>query len=473
MTIEFTKKPIDWDNAGVTPPQDLIEKGFQPGYKPPAEYFNALLHTTSEAIKELQEKTVELSNTVEEGAGGASEHTDSVTPHITDATCTYASNVYTLTPSKAVENASYFCLRFKAPNNYVTSASFKIGTKTYTAVNAAFKQNDIVILNFDVSQSKCFFVSGGVGKNVKGQEFTYYDTSLNQVTATALQGAEIFNDYDHNKAIGKYSTAMGEQTTALGSCAIAMGENTTAGGKYSTSIGYLTDAMGICSVAMGHATKAEDYNTVIGALNKEPRGADLHNKTGDLFVIGNSGDPTIKSNAFRVTCAGDVMGTKSYSASGADYAEMFEWTDGNPDSEDRRGLFVTLDGEKIRPANSDDNYILGVVSTTPSIVADAQTDDWGKKWKTDIFGERLLDENGAWILNEDFREEDNESYVSRLDRKEWAAVGLVGKLIVVDDSTCEVNGYCVPANGGIATKSETGYRVLSRLDENHIKVLIK
>ena len=264
---------------------------------------------------------------VDEGAGGASEHTDSVTPHITDAACTYASNVYTLTPNKAAGDTNYFCLRFKAPNNYVTSASFKIGTKTYTAVNAAFKQNDIVILNFDVSQSKCFFVSGGVGKNVKGQEFTYYDTSLNQVTATALQGAEIFNDYDHNKAIGKYSTAMGEQTAALGSCATAMGENTTAGGKYSTSIGYLTDAMGICSVAMGHATKAKDYNTVIGALNKEPREADLHNKTGDLFVIGNSGDPTIKSNAFRVTCAGDVMGTKSYSASGADYAEMFEWTD--------------------------------------------------------------------------------------------------------------------------------------------------
>lgn len=82
-------------------------------------------------------------------------------------------------------------------------------------------------------------------------------------------------------------------------------------------------------------------------------------------------------------------------------------------------------------------------------------------------------ENGAWILNEDFREEDNESYVSRLDRKEWAAVGLVGKLIVVDDSTCEVNGYCVPANGGIATKSKAGYRVLSRLDENHIKILVK
>ncbi len=232
----------------------------------------------------------------------------------------------------------------------------------------------------------------------------------------------------------------------------------------------------------GFGNISKDLNFICGKFSKTPTAADITGTIGDLFVVGNgtgtdnagnSMTATTRSNAFRITAAGDIKGTKSYTASGADYAEMFEWFDGNPYNEDRRGLFVTLDGEKIRLASADDDYILGVVSATPSVVADAQTDDWGKKWKTDIFGERLLDENGAWILNEDFREEDNESYISRLDRKEWAAVGLVGKLIVVDDSTCEVNGYCVPANGGIATKSETGYRVLSRLDENHIKVLIK
>lgn len=482
MSIEYQNKPIDWDNAGVTPPQDLIEKGFQPGYKPPAEYFNALLHTTSEAIKELQEKTVELSNTVDEGAGGASEHTDSVTQHITDATCTYASSVYTLTPSKAVGNASYFCLRFKAPNNYVTNASFKIGAKTYTAVNAAFKQNDIVILNFDVSQSKCFFVSGGktygvatttsdglmsaedknklnglsnnsAGQKVEGQTFYIDNTPV-----TAGTGAEIFNKYDgETVATGRYSVAMGQGSKAKGYSSVAMVSGIAAG-DYSVSI--------------GQGTIANDLNTAIGVFNKTPNAGGVTYKTGDAFIIGN-GTMKTQSNAFRVTMAGDVMGAKEYSASGADYAEMFEWADGNPDNEDRRGLFVTLDGEKIRPVRANDDYILGVVSATPSVVADAQTDDWGKKWKTDIFGERLLDESGAWILNENFREEENESYVSRLDRKEWAAVGLVGKLIIVDDGTCEVNGYCSPANGGTATKSETGYRVLSRIDESHIKVLVK
>ncbi len=79
MSIEYQNKPIGWDNAGVTPPQDLIEKGFQPGYKPPAEYFNALLHTTSEAIKEIQEKTVELSVTIE---SSADTNSDTVTSKV-------------------------------------------------------------------------------------------------------------------------------------------------------------------------------------------------------------------------------------------------------------------------------------------------------------------------------------------------------------------------------------------------------
>ena len=319
----------------------------------------------------------------------------------------------------------------------------------------------------------------GVGENVEGQTFITVDGNQ-----TALQGAEIFNLYGNsgNIAIGLRSHAENSNTSAIGNDSHAGGSHSTAKGNISFSHGNQTKSNGNCSVSFGHSSKAEgfcscaignqtianrDYTFVTGQMNK-----DFVEK--DYLIVGNGNENYngFRSNCFRISSYG-VYAVGEYAASGADYAEMFEWTDGNPDNKDRRGLFVTLDGEKIRPANSDDDYILGVVSATPSVVADAQTDDWGKKWKTDVFGERLLDENGAWILNENFREKENESYVSRLDRKEWAAVGLVGKLILVDDGTCEVNGYCVPANGGKATKSETGYRVLSRVDENHIKVLIK
>ena len=49
----------------------------------------------------------------------------------------------------------------------------------------------------------------------------------------------------------------------------------------------------------------------------------------------------------------------------------------------------------------------------------------------------------------------------------------MGKLVVVDDGTCEVNGFCAANDNGIGTNAETGYRVMERLDKNHIRVFVK
>ncbi len=53
----------------------------------------------------------------------------------------------------------------------------------------------------------------------------------------------------------------------------------------------------------------------------------------------------------------------------------------------------------------------------------------------------------------------------------------MGKLVVIDDGTCEVNGFCKVGNNGIATKAETygfgTYKVMNRIDENTIKILLK
>lgn len=194
--------------------------------------------------------------------------------------------------------------------------------------------------------------------------------------------------------------------------------------------------------------------------------------TGDLLVIGNGTVDGIRSNAFKVTADGSVIGKKAYQTDGADFAEMFEWVDGNPNNEDRRGLFVTLDGEQIRPATADDSYILGVVSAAPTIVGDAYSDDWKGKYVTDCYGEKII-ENDEYKLSEDFDESKDETYTSRLDRPEWSAVGLVGKLVVRDDGTCKVNGYCLPSTDGVATESPTGYRVIARIDATHVKIILK
>lgn len=304
-----------------------------------------------------------------------------------------------------------------------------------------------------------------IGEITTGKTFT-----INGTSTTAAEGATILNNLNTNIATGKYSMAMGNSTVARGFGSVTMGYSTNANGSYSVATGYETTA-GYCAFAMGINTIAKDFGLSIGKYCKTPTAANNTAVDGDLFVVGN-GLTVSNSNAFRVTSEGNVYGTKAYTASGADICHAIEWLDGNPNNEDRRGLFVTLDGDKIRLANTQDTYILGVISANPSLICNAATDDWSKKWETDIFGERVLDKNKAWILNKDFREEDNENYVSRLDRKEWATVGHCGILIAVDDGTCEVNSYCMPNDNGVATAAETGYRVMKRLDETHIEIFV-
>lgn len=253
---------------------------------------------------------------------------------------------------------------------------------------------------------------------------------------------------------------------------LSVGTDVTASGDNSVAVGEKTTASGKTSFAGGYNNTANAYNSVIGKNAKSPTATSPTVNTGDLFVIGSGIEGGAKSNAFRVTAASEVMGTTAYAATGADYAECFEWLDGNSENEDRRGLFVTLDGEKIRLATADDDYILGIISATPSVIGDACTDDWHGKYVTDVFGARVM-ENGAFKLSDDFDIDQDENYISRLERPEWATVGLIGKLIVIDDGSCEVNSYCYPSENGIATKADKGYRVMSRIDENHVKIMLK
>ena len=298
-------------------------------------------------------------------------------------------------------------------------------------------------------------------------EFLNQQWSLTYAAISELQ--TIITDGTIYKNVDMFSVGSGNTTAAQ---SVAVGNMHTVSGTSSMAVGALNSVSGGAAAAFGSNLTAADINTVVGKYNKAPTAAAPTTTDGDLFIVGNGTGASALSNAFRVTAAGQCMGTTFFASSGADYAELFEWLDGNPDGEDRRGLFVTLDGEKIRLATPDDDYILGVVSATPTVIGDAATEDWHGKYARDVFGERII-ENGAYKLSEDFDEELDGNYTSRLKRPEWGIVGLAGKLILVDDGTCVVNGYCSPAVGGVATASTKGYRVMSRIDDTHIKVLVK
>ncbi|MEY8389645.1 peptidase G2 autoproteolytic cleavage domain-containing protein, partial [Oscillospiraceae bacterium 38-13] len=155
------------------------------------------------------------------------------------------------------------------------------------------------------------------------------------------------------------------------------GYHTLAAGRNSHAEGYYSESRKSNSHAGGSGTIADAlYQTVIGEANV------LSTAFSDKFIVGKgdfvtpgSTGTTTRANCFRVTHTG-VYAAGSYNASGADYAELFEWADGNPEASDRAGRFVTLTGGKIRLARPGDGYILGLVSGNPSVVGDVYDDQW-------------------------------------------------------------------------------------------------
>lgn len=59
--MAFTQKLPEWNAPGVEPSESQKQTGFQPGMKPPAQWFNWHLNWSYLALKELQEKAAEKS----------------------------------------------------------------------------------------------------------------------------------------------------------------------------------------------------------------------------------------------------------------------------------------------------------------------------------------------------------------------------------------------------------------------------
>lgn len=242
------------------------------------------------------------------------------------------------------------------------------------------------------------------------------------------------------------------------------------------------------NVLIGRQLMVTNNNTgliMFGTLN-------ILDENDYAFVIANGTPYGGRSHALSVDrTTGNLAIAGTMSSAGADYAEFFEWKDGNPEAEDRVGYIVALDGDKLILANEGD-YILGVVSGTATVLGDNPEWNWAKRWVTDDFGRIQYEDkvihheaeerNGetipAWdetikapVINPDY--DPDQEYTKRADRPEWSAVGMMGKLYVRDDGTCQVNGYCKPING-VATASTSGtMRVIERVSDNVIRVVIK
>lgn len=390
------------------------------------------------------------------------------------------------------------------------------------------------------------------GETVEGATYVPYTVEeidgynynfIYEEPVVAQEGSEIFNDYN-NIAAGLWSTASGYETQALGNYSVtsgwwtradgqcahaeglltrasghfahaegtrtkatinnahAEGDMTQATGRQSHSEGVETIASGYCAHAEGSNTKATNYyshaeglGTIAAGRNQTTMGKYNISDTSSLVIVGNGSKDTTRSNAYKLDTKGNGWFAGNVTSTGADYAEFFEWVDGNPDGEDRVGRVVTLEGEMIRYANADDNYILGVISGTALILGDNPGNEWKDKFLKDNFGRFLYETVEDFIEYYDYETGENvvestgfvtrrlvnpaynpdEEYKTRRERNEWEIVGMMGKLYVIDDGTCIPNGYAKVASNGTVTHSDevTTLRVMSRVTDNIVLVLKK
>lgn len=129
----------------------------------------------------------------------------------------------------------------------------------------------------------------------------------------------------------------------------------------------------------------------------------------------------------------------------ANYAEIGEWADSNPDSEDRIGYFVSVDnttpGMTIVKATSTSD-VRGVTMSSPGFSANASIDKY--------------DESGNLLPRYDY-------------------VGFAGVIPVIDNGKCTINDRCMPDDNGTAIPSSNnlGYQVIDRIDDTHILILVE
>jgi hypothetical protein len=412
----------------------------------------------------------------------------------------------TITISDKPENTWRYIIYNSSDFSYI-NASHAEGYNTLAAGQASHTQGYKTIAIGGTSHAEGYkTIAAGKTSHAEGNQTQANGIcSHSEGDSTVAMGDNAHVEGNITQAIGISSHAEGYYTQANGNGSHSEGSSTQATGDYSHAEGAGAISSGMASHSEGYGTTSGNYAShTSGKYNKPLQSTGSgNNQLGDAFVIGNgyfdsSSYINVLSNAFRVTYNGQVYGTQAYNASGADYAEYFEWLDGNPNNEDRVGCFVTLDGDKIKLASTED-YILGVISSNPSVIGNAD-EDWLGKYLHDDFGGFIYEDikeikeqidpntgkttyvetgniikNGRLKLNPNY--DSKQTYIPRSERNEWALVGMLGVLAVKDDGTCQVNKFCKPNENGIATTcditSNIKYRVIKRINDNIIMIVLR
>lgn len=412
--------------------------------------------------------------------------------------------------NRAFRNSDPDCGAF-APNSVAIGAA-----TTAASANGSIAIGDAMTTNY---------TSLAIGTTLTEGYYTtasgYCTTAVGCLTTASGDRASALGNF--SKASGTRSAAVGTDVNASGNYSTALGNGAKAQGTGSTALGYSTStdeiiSSGTNSVAIGTGAKAASTNSIAFGYNVNS-GVENQTALGKYNIAQTSTDETkyglifgngtadARANAFTLDWTGNATfaGTVT-SASGADYAEYFEWKDGNKDSEDRVGYIVTLDGDKIVKAKAGDD-ILGIISGCATVIGDNAEWNWQGRFERDEFGRIIYDQveqfidtpDPDWEPNPEKPDEEvpmikkslgyfpvprenaaydpTKEYANRSNRPEWDTVGMMGKLYVRDDGTAAINDYVTVSatTDGVATKAEgrTSMRVMERVNDHIIRVCFK
>lgn len=120
-----------------------------------------------DVVLKAKDITTEDDKTIEQNIKEVKSHLEEIA--IYNANCNYENEYKIILINTRVILPNYFTIRFKAPNNYVNNANFNINGVIYTSKNASFEANDIVSVEFDKVNKKCFFKVGGINETLPPQ----------------------------------------------------------------------------------------------------------------------------------------------------------------------------------------------------------------------------------------------------------------------------------------------------------------
>ena len=304
------------------------------------------------------------------------------------------------------------------------------GDGSITASGLSDKQSNFVFTanNFNIKKNVNYTLSLKGNFQVDDYLILYIHSSEENKTMASLM-----------TTVAKSLTFKADKDCTTAAIYVVIPQGRTISGTFAPQLEIGTTETEYEQYKIPQSATANADGTVEGITSLSPTMTLLTDTAGTVINCEYNRDTNKALTGNIVTAEGTVV------SQNADFAEVAEWWDGNPDNEDRTGYFVCADvpvhGIVMKKATSIDD-VKGVSILAPAFAGNYTKDK--------------LDSSGNLL-------------------PQYSYVAIIGFVPVIDNGTCEVGGRCMPDDNGCAIPSSNnmGYQVVNRIDENRVLIIIE